>query len=407
MDLKLSVDYYNAAEKKLFQSYPNYKVLSGILKSEFTISEAELVSYMMFTEQANVDGWRTYPELKERVQYRLGDIEDILDFKQGSIQTKQSSLRMNASKMTERIGVSLGINVINKIHGLTEADWAITDDIFINGKRVKDFDYEISLASDGTKFIQVENKGAVNEDNSYKTPSVSEHYSSIKKKKKCIREREQPKGESKNQNLYYGTISVLDNQNTAKVWLVDPTALDIEWSPRKFKLISRLIYYSKVFAEIGVHDRFKVALNNRIFKLIESKEINIFDNVPLEVSLKTYTYIKYNNFVNINSKEALGTFFFINNNKGNSLFILALTKVIIRFVLLQKFDEILNYNYNHAELSERVSIELMAKLNKESEEFEFSSNKFVFDEKRKRYFYQVYQKLYSTSSGRIFGKINM
>jgi hypothetical protein len=335
MDLKLSVDYYNAAEKLLFQSYPNFASLSDILNREFSISKAEFVSYMMFTEQADEDGWRTYPELKDRVQNRLGDIDDILDFSKGSIQSKQSSQRMNASKMTERIGVSLGINVVNKFHGLTEADWAITDDVYIDGKRIKDFDYEIPLASDGTKFIQVENKGTVNDDNSYKTPSVSDHYSSIKGKKSSILAREQSQGIPRNQNIYYGTIGVLDSQNTAKVWLVDPPAFEIEWNPIKYKLISRLIYYSKLFSEIGIHNRFQVALDKRINQLFTAKDIYEFNLVPLDVSLKTYTYIKYNNFVNINNNEAIGTFFFINSNE---VFLLALTKVIIRLVLLQNFD---------------------------------------------------------------------
>jgi hypothetical protein len=402
MDLKLSVDYYNAAEKTLFQSYPNFAALSGILNREILISEAEFVSYMMFTEQADEDGWRTYPELKDRVQNRLGDIEDILDFSKGSIQSKKSSQRMNASKMTERIGVSLGINVVNKFHGLTEADWAITDDVYIGGKRIKDFDYEIPIASDGTKFIQVENKGAVIDDNSYKTPSVSEHYSSIKAKKNSILAREQAQGIPRHQNVYYGTIGVLDSQNTAKVWLVDPPAFEVEWNPIKFKLISRLIYYSKVFSEIGIHNRFQIALDKRIHQLFTAKDINEFNRVPLDVPLKTYTYIKNNNFVNINNTEAIGTFFFINSNE---VFLLALTKVIIRLVLLQNFDGILEYDYKNAELSDKVIIELSAKLSKASEEFEFTKTKFVLDESRKRYFYQAYQEIGFTSSGRIFGKI--
>jgi hypothetical protein len=70
------------------------------------------------------------------------------------------------------------------------------------------------------------------------------------------------------------------------------------------------------------------------------------------------------------------------------------------------FDEILEYEYKNAELSDRVIIELSAKLSKTSEEFEFKKTKFVLDERRKRYFYQAYQEIDFTSSGRIFGRIN-
>lgn len=403
MDLNLSVDYYNSGEKSLFQAYPNYTIISDLLSRNFSIPKNEFVSYMMFTEQADEDGWRKYHELRDRVQYRLGDIEDILDFSNGSIQSKQSSQRMNASKMTERIGVSLGINVVNKIHKLTEADWAITDDIYIGGKRIKDFDYQISIASDGTKFIQVENKGTVNDNNSYKTPSVSEHYSSIKEKKSSILKREQSQGIPRHQNIYYGTIGVLDSQNQAKVWLVDPPAFEIEWNPVKLKLISRLIYYSNVFSEIGIHKRFQIALDKRIEQLFNAKDIYEFNRVPLEVPLITYTYIRNNNFVSINNNEAIGTFFFINKSE---IFLLALTKVIIRLVLLQDFNKILEYEFKNAEISNKVIIELSAKLNKASEEFEFTKTKFALDERRKRYFYQSYQEIGFTSSGRIFGKIS-
>jgi hypothetical protein len=84
---------------------------------------------------------------------------------------------------------------------------------------------------------------------------------------------------------------------------------------------------------------------------------------------------------------------------------LALTKVIIRLVLLQDFDKIIEYEFKNAEISDKVIIELSAKLNKASEEFEFTKTKFALDERRKRYFYQSYQEIGFTSSGRIFGKI--
>lgn len=405
MNLKLSVDYYNIAEGELFENYPNYNDIQQIIGTQIAIKEGDFISYLMFTEQANEDGWRTYVDLKDRVQYRLGDIQDILDFSSGTIQSKLSSIRMSGSGMTERIGVSLGINVINKIHNLTEADWAITNDTYIDNKRVKDFDYEISIASDGTRFIQVENKGTVNENNNLKSSSVSSHYASIKEKKASILLREKEIGISRHLNIYYGTIGVLDNQNTAKVWLVDPPAFNIEWNPRKFKLISRLIYYSQIFNEIGIHKKFQLALQKRIGELIEAKDFEKYKDKPL-ISPLPLTYISSKNLVKINGNEAFGTFFFINNESKKDVFTIALPKVIIKLVLYQRFDDLLEYEYNNVELSEKVTIELSTKLKDETKEFENTKTKFVFDERRKRYSYQSYQEIYSTSSGRIFGLIN-
>lgn len=405
MNLKISVDYYNATEVELFKSYPNYNDIEHVIGKQINVKEGDFVSYLMFTEQADDVGWRTHVDLKDRVQYRLGDIQDFLDFSKGSIQSKLPSTRMFTSGMTERIGVSLGINVINKIHGLTEADWAITNDTYIDGKRVKDFDYELPMASDGIRFIQVENKGTVNDNNTIKSSSVSKHFRSIKEKKNSILLRDEGAGLTRHQNIYYGTIGVLDSQNIAKVWLVDPPALNVEWDPRKFRLISRLIYYSKIFGEIGIHKKFQFALQVRIIELIMAKDIEEYNNKPL-TSSTPLTYIGSKNLVKINGNEAFGTFFFLNNEIKKDVFMIALPKVIIKLVLYQRFDDILKYEYNNAELSERVSIELSAKLNDASEDFENTNTKFVLDEKRKKYFYQSYQKISSTSSGRIFGLIN-
>jgi hypothetical protein len=405
LNLKIAVDYYNAAEEKLFECYPNYEEFKILVGKEITISKDEFLSYMIFTEQADDDGWRTYPELKERVQHRLGDIQDFLDFSNGSIQSKLSSERMFASKMTERIGVSIGINVINKFHGLTEADWAITPKTYLDGKRLKDFDYEISVASDGVKFIQVENKGTVNEDNKSKTSSVSIHYASIKEKKNVIIARDKANAVPKNQNIYYGTIAVLDDKNTAKLWLIDPEAFQVDWSPRKFKLISRLIYYSNIFSEIGIHKRVQIALNERISKLIESKDIEQFNRVPIDAKI-AFTFVQNDNFVSINGNEAFGTFFFIENKNGGDVFLMALPKTIIKLIIAQNFDSILDYSFNNIEYTERVSIELSTKLSKASEDFNYTKTDFVFDESRKKYFYQKYQNISSTSSGRVFGIID-
>lgn len=407
LNLKISVDYYNNVEKESFKHYPNYEEFKIFVGKEITISKDEFLSYMMFTEQDDTDGWRKYPELKKRVEYRLGDIEDYLDFSKGSIQSKRSSERMSASNITERIGVSLGINVINKFHGLTEADWAITPNTFIGGKRVKDFDYELAIASDGVKFIQVENKGTVNNNNKLKTTSVSAHYSSIKSKKSDIISRNRDSEICEKENIYYGTIAVLDDTNTAKLWLVDPEAFQVDWSPRKFKLISRLLYYSNIFSIIGIHEPIQNELKTRIAQLINSSDFEDFNKKPLEShSRYPLSFLKTDNFVNINNSLAFGTFFFLKKDTGYDIFIIALTKAIIKLIIAQDFNGILDYKFADAEFTDKVTLQLSAKPRKMSTEFEKSKINFVYDEKRKKYFYQTYQRISSISSGRIFGEIN-
>lgn len=405
--IKVSTSYYNKEEAELFKSYPNYQTINGKIQSDISIPKSEFLASLMFTEQANEDGWRSYDDLKDRVQHRLGDIEDILDFDDDSIKTNHSSQRINASGLTERLGVSLGLNVVNQFHGFSEADWAITEDEYIDGKRLKDFDYQISMASDGQKFIQVENKGNVCADNSKKNSSVSRHYNSIKEKKSDIITREKSAGIPRHQNIYYGTIGVIDSQNKAKVWLVDPIAFNVEWNPRKFKLISRLSFYANLFAEIGVHKRILIPLLQKIELLKETDNIDKFDKVRLEGIQKTpRTFFSAKNFVKINTNEAFGSFFFVKTEKGIKVFLMAITKEILKLIISQDFEEILSYNYKNADLNEKAIIEMSTKLTQATEEFEMTKTEFVLDEKRKRLFAQYYGSIEHTSSGRIFGIIN-
>ena len=258
--MKISLEFYNHAEEELFKNYPNQEILDNLTRTPLEISQDEFLAYMMFTEQKDVNGFQTYEDLKGKIERRLGDIEDYLIFENDSVQTRFIGNKMYGD-FTERIGVSLGLCSINQIHGLTEADWKL-----IPVMRTKAFDYEFPIASDRIQFIQVENKGSTTENNTLKTSSVSQHYSSIKAKKSQILEEESKAGIPRYKNLYYGTIGVLDQEpsRNAKVWLVDPPAFNIEMDPTKYKLLSRLRYYLDAFKNIGVRSKITSSLKNRI-----------------------------------------------------------------------------------------------------------------------------------------------
>lgn len=406
MSLNLSVSYYNEKEAKLFEDYKNYETINRMVGHSFAINEDEFKSYMLFTEQANEAGFKTYQDLKNRVQHRIGDIDDYLDLSAGTITAKKSSERLSTANMTERIGVSLGLNVVNQFHGLTEADWAITPNTYFNGKRQKDFDYQIPTASDGTRFIQVENKGCINDDNTSKTSSVSNHYRNIKDKKESILEREKASAITRHTNIYYGTIGVLDDHNTAKVWLVDPEPYNIDWNPPKYRLISRLIYYSKLFAEIGINKKIQIELHERIGQILHSQDYTKYNNKALKVNEGTrYRMVHAKNFVSINYNEIFGSFFLIERNNGVQIFMVAMPKALINLIISQNFEDILNYKYLNYEISDKVTVELSLKINQVKDDSEYMEQKFVLDEKKKRYHYQSYQQVSHTSSGRIFGII--
>ena len=159
--IKIKISFYNDDEKNKFQSYPNKDEINSIVSSEITISKEEFLTYLLFKEKKNFNKFRTYTDFRNKIPKSIALIEDYLSFENNSVKAEFIGREMN-DELIERIGEALSLCAINKLHELTEADW---DKIPI--RTTKDFDYEISLASDGSKFIQlnVECKGSAVNDN--------------------------------------------------------------------------------------------------------------------------------------------------------------------------------------------------------------------------------------------------
>lgn len=403
-EIKVSVEFYNVDQKKLFQKYPNADIINALVEKEIIISKDEFLAYMMFIEQMERDGFSTYEELKARISSRLGDIDEFLKFANGSVQSILPPGDMMQIGFTERIGVALGLCVINKIHGLTAADWKKIPTVSGEDGHPT-FDFEI--ASTGENFIQVENKGSIVEDNSLKPPSVSNHFSGICKKKKYVRDEEAKAKIKLHDNLYYGTIGVLDGKDNskAKVYLIDPPAFQIEMEPNKYKLLARLYYYLDVFKIIDVREKIVKSLEIRISEIINSQDYLRFNNIPLEEKPKSfYYYMEKKMFVSIDINEAFGKVFFIEKEQKIFPYIIAFPKVIMRLIINQDFDGILEYNYNPDFIKEDVQVLIRLNAAGYDENAILSENiKFVFNEKRNYYETIYYGKVYHSSDGRIFG----
>lgn len=420
--MKVRVDYYNKKEEELLQKYNNSEEIESIAGSEIDISKDELLSGMMFTEQLDKEGFRTYQDLRIKHQKRLGDIDDYIDMSDGTIKAKSTSEHLNAAGITERIGVAAGLSTINRIHGLSEADWSRTLPEYDNGVRKRDIDYNIDLAASEKGFVQseckgeinnidrvhAENKGSVVEDNKYKTSSVSNHYRSIKEKKSDIREKARNKGNDIENELMYGTITVIDSKHTAQVWLVDPPAFQVNWDPLKYKLISRLSYYLTAFKEISVHNKIVQALEKRIQVLIEVDDIQNFNRKRLDGIANNYrSRVKRDYFLSIENDLVLGTWFLIKPKDSWELFVHGFTNEIITLVINQDFDKILSYQFNRAEFQDNVTVFVSTKFTvgtDNMEIIEFAKN-FALNERNGRFEFQVYTPLLHLTTGRVFGRI--
>jgi len=405
----LSLDYYNSAQQNLFQGFPNAVILNKVVQNGISISKDEFLAYLMFTEQMDRNGFRTYNDLQSRIQNRLGDIDDFLSFNNGSIQSRMTALEMMQPGFTERIGVALGLCVVNKIHGLTAADWKKIDET--RGRNAyPTFDFEFPLASTGTNFIQAENKGSIVTDNALQNASVQNHYIRIENKKAFVRAEETQRQISIHQNLYYGTIGVLDGQpnSIAKVWLIDPPAFELEMEPQKYKLLARLHYYLDEFKNVGVKERIIKALETRIVEIEKSSDYSKFNNVPLNYPYPRayHLFMDGKMFAAVDTNEAFGKIFIVEINQNIYAYLIAFPKALMRIIILQNFESILNYEYSPDFINERVQV-LIRLRDREIGKSTLPNNlKFVFNERRKYYESTYFGKVSHSKDGRIFGLLD-
>jgi len=401
--INISVDYYKDIEKDLFKHYPNYKAINALVNGCKSIQKGELLAYMIFTEQKDRPGFRTYDELKQRVSDRLGDINDYFDFSHGSISAKFIGNEMDKN-IIERLGVGLGLSVIGKLHNLIGADWKrIPEFAGKNACRTFDFDYDIPFASDGERFIQVENKGSSVDNNLRKPSTISQHYGSIKKKKESI--------DNNRLDYNYGTIGIVDNNSNhvAKLLLVDPPSDFIDIEPKKYKLLARLNYYLEEFTNIGVKKKISVALAKRIKEISDSSDYTKFNNEPLDYKYPVpyHLFMEGNMFAAIDHNEAFGTFFTIENKNEIFPYVLAYPKALMKLILYQRFDDILTYRYDPDFIMEKVNILLRIGKKAEVDLGIIEKLGFQLSERRGRYFEASYYCNVSHSlSGRLFGRLS-
>lgn len=409
-DIRIDIGFYNSTQRELFQGFPNAERINGIVREGITITEDEFLAYMMFPWQMDLAGFRSYAELRNQVQDNLGAVNQLLSFNNGSVQANVIGNDLMQTGYTERIGVSLGLCLMNKIHNLTAADWKkIPTMPGRNGHPT--FDYEFPIASTGTGFIQSENKGSAIENNTDQRGTVERHYNSILEKKEYVRNEEAKQQIQLHQNLYYGTIGVLDNRpnSNAKIWLVDPPSFEIEMEPRKYKLIARLRYYLDEFKNIGVKKKITDALEKRIKEIEASKDYNQFNFLKLDdkfpVSGGYYLYMEGNVFANVDTNEAFGRVFLVEDKQTIIPYLLAFPKAIMRLIVRQDFESILNYEYNPDFIKDNISV-LIRFAKPEYFEMNLSEKlNFVFNEKSKFFETVYFGKVSHTSDGRIFGAL--
>ncbi len=279
-NVRVDVDYYDDEQKNKLSHYPSAKLIHEIVSNGIEIPSEEFLTYYLFhRKRPGMPGYRNYEELGIKIGKSLSDLEDFIVFNGNSIATASDAGEQDI-KITERVGESIGMSVLNRIHNLSEADWGrIPSKGGPYAPQV--FDYQI--ASDGTAIVQLEAKGSSIDFNNLKTSTVSNHKSSIIKRKEAIHNLESTKSYPFPSNLRYGTITVLDKRpdSTIKCWLLDPEPEFAKMPPVKLRLINRMRFLRDWISFISPRSQFASALSTRVSELAVLTDPFELDGIPL------------------------------------------------------------------------------------------------------------------------------
>ncbi|BAH74623.1 hypothetical protein [Solidesulfovibrio magneticus] len=339
-DIKITLQYYNKTHRELLSNYPSFKTIDQLVTTGCDIPFAEFFTYYLFyKKRPNLSGYDSYESISRKIDLAHKELDGFILLNNKSIVANPVALPLN-NAMTERIGEGIGLSVVNKIHGLTGADWRKIPE----QNKFKTLDYEI--ASDGNNIIQIETKGNCSNDNTEKNSSISSHKKSIEEKKKQVRSK------SQQTPLMYGTIAaVSSNSHPIRCWILDPEPTPYDRSPQETKLLNRLSYLSAWTSYISPRSNLSATLLNRTNLIDNAKDPFEFDNIPLLNSHRE----PFNQY-RIGGKYNIDTFFLgksyvINHNytgivrfSGINCFVfIGISEDVVKYAVYQKYEEILHF----------------------------------------------------------------
>lgn len=357
--INVDVSYYDIAEQDKFKLYPKSEEIDLLVKNGLTVEMPEFLTYYLFhRKRFEIPGYQNYQMIGKHTETSLKYLEDIFDTNENSIVVKQQ-LNSVPLDIIERVGESIGLSAINKIHGLIEADWTpIPEQKGRNA--LKSFDYKIS--SDGKNLIQVENKGSFAQDNRIITDAIVEHKNNIADKKDQQREIEQFNDLSP--TIKYGTITVLDSRpdGSIRCILVDPAAENDVRETIRIKLIKRLQYLLNWISFLSSRSQLASSLATRLLDLIMIKDPFELNNIPLvrgdgeQFNLSPYhPYDIHSRFVATRSKvvdgPAAGNVVQLSTNR---LMFIGIREYLLELAERQSFEEILNYHEEIGSIVKKV-----------------------------------------------------
>lgn len=278
--IQVEVAFYDDAEKTKLLAYPTASVMEELVAKPLVIPIAEFLTYYLFHRiKLGTEGYRNYKTIGKKIHIALAHLDECVDFTTHSICVHAPNAKQ-LTEISEHVGEAIGLAVMNRIHGLTEADWTPIPEQ--QGRNAKpSFDFQI--ASDGKQFVQVETKGSSVADNRVLSDAVKTQKRKVSVKKHKLIDLAK-KGEDPNpSSIRYGTIAVLDARKDGNVrcLLTDPPFEQVNEDPARFRLLSRMVFLRDWICFLSPRSNLASSLATRVADLEALNNPFELDGVPL------------------------------------------------------------------------------------------------------------------------------
>jgi hypothetical protein len=278
--IRVDVAFYDEVEKERLLRYPTGSVMKELVKRPIDVPTSEFLSYFLFhRRRPGMLGYQSPAAIGKKLDVALSILDAGIEFNGHSICTAEGVLQQ-LTEISEHTGEAIGLSVVSRIHGLTEADWTPIEERRGRGASPT-FDFQ--LASNGQHFVQVENKGSSVIDNRILADAIRAQKRRISEKKSKLRELGEKGSDPYPARLRYGTITAVDRRKdgNARCLLTDPPPGEIDDNPRRFRLLRRMRFLRDWISFVSVRSQLASALSTRVADFEAMRDPFELDRVPL------------------------------------------------------------------------------------------------------------------------------
>ena len=356
--IRVEVGYYDKHEQHRLDAYPSAAVIRELVSSGAQIPVSEFLTYYLFhRKRPGKPGYRSYLQLSRQIHQAIVELQGWIDHNGASICASVGTAPFN-NAISERVGEALGLAIVGRLHGLTDADW----DKILEGRHTT-FDYQI--ASDGTRAIEVEAKGScIDINDGHRPNAISKHKQNLDRKKVNVAERLASVGTVYGDAVRYGVISSIDRRpdGIARCLLTDPPADPPSRSPRSIRLLNRMGYIRDQVHFVAPHSHLATALNTRMAALETLADPRELDGVPLvKASGEPFSFSEYGrdwrhstfmtNRSHVEDGPVGGT---IVGLSGAAMFFYGFQERLLTLAAEQRFDEVESYDFGSTSATKLV-----------------------------------------------------